>query len=264
MFETIVVSLLLGLVSGGLAGLFGLGGGVIIVPVLVSLFSTQSSMPEEQQMIFAVATSLATIIFTAFSSALAHQRKKNILWPKVKRLAPGIFLGAILGSIIAEQMNNDYLRLFFIIYLFYSGINMALQLNTSAIVTQKKAWLDYIAGGIIGLLSAILGIGGGSLTVPFLTNTQTPMKNAVAISSACGLPIACSATVSYIILGLSQPNLPNWSLGYVYLPAFFGIVCCSVLTAPLGAKLATKLPAQKLKRYFSLMLFIIAIKMLAS
>jgi uncharacterized membrane protein YfcA len=260
MLAIISISLLLGLVSGGLAGLFGLGGGLIIVPVLMSLFSAKNIMPEEQQMIFAIATSLATIILTALSSTIMHQRQKTILWFKVKRFVPGIFLGAILGTIIADKINNNYLHLFFVFYLVYSAIKMAFQLKVPNIRTEKKIALDYIAGIIIGVLSSILGIGGGSLTVPYLTSTKIPIKNAVAISSACGFPIACSATASYIFLGLKQPNLPEWSLGYVYLPAFFGIICCSILTAPLGAKLALKLPAKKLKRYFSIILLMIALK----
>ncbi len=262
MLDIIIVSLALGIISGILSGLFGLGGGLIIVPVLLTLFSRQPFIPPEQQMIFAIATSLATIIFTSIASIVAHQQQKSILWFKVKRLLPGILIGAILGTFIADKINSDSLRLFFISYLIYSALKMALQLKITPMFIQQHKWMDYIAGAVIGIFSSILGIGGGSLTVPYLTSTQTPMKNAVAISCTCGLPIACTATASYIFLGLTQANLPPWSVGYVYLPAFLGIICCSVFTAPIGAKFANKLPAEKLKRYFALILFVIAAKML--
>jgi len=265
MLEIVGASLILGTFSGLLAGLFGIGGGLIIVPILVSLFSIQQIIMPEQQMIFAIATSLATIIFTASSSVFAHHRQGNVLWAKVARLTPGIILGAALGAMIADEISADNLRFIFIAYLTYVAFKMALQLKPrEGLVKKNIKSLDYAAGGGIGLLSSILGIGGGTLTVPFLVTCQIPMKNAVAISSACGLPIAFAATVSYIFLGLQQPQLPVWSLGYIYLPAFSGIVICSVLTAPLGAKLASKLPATKLKRYFSIMLFIMAVKMFFS
>ncbi|MDQ7090917.1 MAG: sulfite exporter TauE/SafE family protein [Methylococcales bacterium] len=263
MWEIFSISLLLGALSGVLAGLFGIGGGLVIVPILMMLFSMQAIIPIEQQMLFAIATSLATIVFTASSSVLAHHRQGNVLWSKVARLTPGIIIGAIIGAVIAHKISGDDLRFIFIAYLSYTALKMAFKTSSKAteIVKQKKS-LDYIASGGIGFLSSILGIGGGSLTVPYLVACQVPIKNAVAISSACGLPIALAATLSYIFLGLQQPNLPEWSLGYIYLPAFFGIVLCSILTAPLGAKLATQLPAVKLKRYFSIMLFIMALKMI--
>ncbi len=262
MLEIMGASLILGALSGLLAGLFGIGGGLVIVPVLVSLFSIQHTMIPEQQMIFAIATSLATIIFTAISSVLAHHRQGNILWVKVVRLTPGIIFGAILGAIIADKINSDNLRFIFISYLIYVSLQMALSKKYHFGLIKNIKSLDYVAGMGIGLLSSILGIGGGTLTVPFLVTCQVPMKNAVAISSASGLPIAFAATISYIILGLQQPQLPEWSLGYIYLPAFLGIILSSVLTAPIGAKLANKLPAIKLKRYFSIMLFIMAAKMI--
>lgn len=264
MFEIVGASLILGAFSGLLAGLFGIGGGLIIVPILVSLFSIQQIMIPEQQMIFAIATSLATIIFTGASSVFAHHRQGNVLWGKVARLTPGIILGAALGAIIADKISADNLRFIFITYLTFVAFKMALQFKPRESAVRNIKLVDYAAGGGIGFLSSILGIGGGTLTVPFLITCQIPIKNAVAISSACGLPIAFAATISYIFLGLQQPQLPAWSLGYIYLPAFSGIVICSVLTAPLGAKLASQLPAIKLKRYFSIMLFIMAAKMFFS
>lgn len=262
MLELFLLSLLLGAIAGFLAGLFGLGGGVLIVPVLLWLFSAQA-FPHESIMLMAIATSLATIIFTSISSMLAHQKLGAIKWHRVFRLSPGILFGAGAGAIVADYIATEFLTWFFIGYLFYVGLRMALQ-QSSKRNEKIHDKLDYIAGIWIGFLSSLLGIGGGSLTVPYLVARQVPMKNAVAISSACGLPIAVAAVAVYIVLGWDKADMPEWSFGYVYLPAMLGIIICSILTAPLGAKLANKLPAQKLKRFFSVVIFFIAIKMILS
>lgn len=260
MVELFLFSMLLGLIAGLLAGLFGLGGGVVIVPALVWLFSTHN-FPNELVMISAVATSLATIVFTSLSSALAHNKLGTIQWGSVLRLSPGVLFGAGVGAIIADYIEADILKILFIIYLIYTGIRMILPQKLDEGKRNSRQWLDYWAGNFIGILSSILGIGGGSLTVPYLLSRQLPMKNAVAVSSVCGLPIALSGVTVYIILGWDDGALPDWSLGYVHFPALAGIVLCSVLTAPVGAKLANKIPAKKLKRYFSVVLFLIALKM---
>ncbi len=262
MVELFLFSMLLGLIAGLLAGLFGLGGGVVIVPALVWLFSVHN-FPSELLMIMAVATSLATIIFTSISSVLTHNKLGNIQWRTVLRLSPGILLGAGIGAIVADYIDADNLKWFFVSYLIYVGIRMALPGKVASKTKKTKQWVDYWAGNAIGFLSSILGIGGGTLTVPYLIARQLPMKNAVAVSSACGLPIAVSGTIVYSVLGGDNAILSEWSLGYVYLPALSGIIICSIVTAPIGAKLAKKLPAKKLKRYFSIVLFLIAFKMIA-
>ena len=260
MLELFLLSMLIGAVAGLLAGLFGLGGGVVIVPALYGLFSVQQ-FPKESIMIMAVATSLATIILTSVSSVMAHNKLGTITWDTVFRLTPGILFGAGMGAVLANLLIDEMLKWFFISYLIYVGIRMATQANSMG-NNKTNNWLDYLVGNGIGFLSSILGIGGGTLTVPYLVGRQVPMKNAVAVSSACGLPIALSGTVIYAWLGWNNTFLPEWSLGYVYLPALAGIVICSIFTAPIGAKLAYRLPAKKLKRYFSILIFLIAIKMI--
>ena len=262
MLELFLLSMLLGVAAGLLAGLFGLGGGVLIVPALVWLFSSQQ-FPNELIMIMAVATSLATIIITSISSLITHHKFQTILWDRVFRLSPGILFGAGIGAIVADLIVADMLRWFFISYLFYVGLRMGLQTNYQH--QRKKSYkrLDYLVGNGIGFISSILGIGGGTLTVPYLVNRQIPMKNAVAVSSACGLAIAISGTTVYAWRGWDKILLPEWSFGYIYLPAFTGIIVCSIVTAPIGAKLANKLPAQKLKRSFSAVIFLIAFKMMS-
>lgn len=261
MIEVFSVSILLGIVSGLLAGLFGIGGGLIIVPVLVILF-TAKGFPEEQEMLMAVATSLATIILTAIASVWAHHRLGSVVWAKVFRLSPGIIIGAVVGAVIAKHLSADNLRCILAIFLSYVAMQMALQVKPKPDRIKQSRALDFLVANMIGLLSSIVGIGGGTLTVPYLVHGQMPMRNAVAVASACGLPIAVAGTVSYTLLGWNVLHLPEWSLGYVYLPAFLGTGLSSIVTAPIGAKLVHKLPAAKLKRYFSLLLFVMAAKLM--
>lgn len=162
---------------------------------------------------------------------------------------------------MTEYLGVQLLRMFFIAYLTYTGLNMALPKRRQNTPQTGQPYWDYPIGFLIGSISALLGIGGGTMTVPYLVNSGQIMRNAVATSSACALPIALSGAISYILLGWQENHLPNGSLGYIYLPAFFGVVASSMLTAPLGAKLAHRLPAQQLKRYFALVLLLIALKM---
>ncbi len=252
---------LLGTVTGILAGLFGIGGGLVIVPVLVMLF-TSYGFPVEIVMIMAVASSLATIILTAVSSVIAHHRLGSVVWAKVFSMTPAIMLGTAVGAVLAKQISADALRLILVVFLLYVGIQMALQIKPKAGDVKQSKLLDACAGVVIGTVSAIVGIGGGTLTVPYVVHGQLLMRQAVAIASACGLPIAIVGTISYGLLGWHDARLPAWSLGYVYLPAFFGVSVSSIFTAPIGAKLAHRLPAATLKRYFSVLLFIMAAKLL--
>lgn len=257
-----LASLLLGAMAGISAGLFGLGGGVIIVPILAWMLTLQA-IPEQLVMIMAVATSLASIMFTSLSSIFAHHQRGYVLWDKVGYLSLGIVMGVTAGTLIAEHITTEHLRVIFALFLFFIALQILLQIAPAISELAKETpVLDYIVGILIGAVSAILGTGGGTLTVPYLVRNRIPMKNAVAISSACGFPIAFTATISYALLGMKHEGLPEWSLGYIYLPAFLGITLCSIFTAPIGAKLAHILPAEKLKRYFALVLFLMAVKML--
>jgi len=261
MVEVFLLSMLTGALGGFLAGLFGIGGGLVLVPMLAILFTAQN-FPADIVMVMAVATSLATIVITSISSIIAHHRLGSILWGKVFRLAPGIMLGASAGAVTADFISADGLRYIFVAFLFYVGVQMALQITPATAELRQSLKLDFAAATAIGVFSALLGIGGGTLMVPYLVGCQYPIRSAVGISSACGLPIALAGTLSYAVLGWSQAGLPSGSLGYVYMPAFIGIVLCSVVTAPLGAKLAFILPAQQLKRYFSVLIFLMAFKLI--
>lgn len=260
MVEIVLLSMLTGVIAGMLAGLFGIGGGLVIVPALVAIFKYQQ-FPTESIMLMALGTSLATIIFTAWVSATTHHRLGAVLWSSVFRLAPGITLGTVVGSYFAGQLSTETLKWLFCGFLLWVALQMAMAIKPRMRQSRHPKWLDGLAGLGIGFISALVGIGGGTLTVPYLVNGGTPIKNAVATSSACGFPIALVGTASYVLLGWEVIDLPLWSLGYVYLPAFFGVVFFSILTAPLGAKLAHALPTQKLKGYFSLLLVLVAVKM---
>lgn len=259
--EVLAFCLLLGAIAGILAGLFGIGGGMVLVPFLVWLYSSLD-FDGGLVMIMAVATSLATIIVTSVSSVVAHHRLGAVNWDTVARLAPGILLGSALGSLIADSLPADVLRTVFALFMFYVAFQMAFQLKPDQGTIRPSGALLAGAGSIIGAVSSTLGIGGGTLTVPFLVSCNYSMRNAIGNSSACGLPIAISGTVTYVVLGWGKAHLPEWSVGYIYLPAFFGIITCSILFAPMGAKLAHRLPTQRLKRFFALVALIVALKML--
>ncbi len=254
-------SLLLGAITGLLAGLFGIGGGIIIVPILAWLFEDYG-FPQEKVMLLAIATSLATIIPTSIASSLAHHRRQNLILKVVKKLLPGIVAGSFVMTIIAAQLSTILLRNIFILYLLYVATTLFLQKKPVVSVENPLPGIDIIAGLIIGALSTLLGIGGGTLTVPYLLGRNLEMKNAVAASSACGLPIALTGSLGYILVGWGQPDLPSYTSGYIYWPAFSGIALSSVFTASVGAKIASHLPAQHLKRYFAVLLYLIAAKML--
>jgi len=249
----VVLYLILGAAAGLIAGLFGVGGGLIIVPALVFSFTFQSISPAVLTQL-AIGTSLATIIFTSISSIKTHHGKGAIDWSLVKRLTFGIVIGAILGSIFADYLPGETLQMIIGIYALTVAVQMGFDLKPKAEHDLPKGAGLSVAGGVIGAISALFGIGGGSLTVPYLSWCRVEMRNAVATSSACGLPIAVAGVCSYIVTGWNNPDLPEYSLGYIYLPAFFGIIITSTVFAKQGAKLAHSLPSHILKRYFALLL----------
>lgn len=260
--EIFLASLILGGLAGISAGLFGIGGGVLIVPFLTWLFELKHFNPE-QILLLAVATSLATALPTSVSSLRTHHKLNNIVWHRAFRLMPSLLLAAMSGAVLAEHISADLLRWFFITYLIYTSLHMALPSRTLPQNAKPRLYLDYPMGFLIGAISAILGIGGGAMTVPYLVGGGLQIKNAVATSSACALPIAFSAAASYIYLGWHAQALPEGSFGYIYLPAFLGICATSIFTAPIGARLAHRLPAKQLKRYFALLLLLMAFKMVS-
>jgi len=256
---TIIMYLVLGAAAGMIAGLFGVGGGLIIVPALVFAFSFQELSPDILTQM-AIGTSLSTIIFTSLSAVKTHHSKGAIDWPLVKRLSFGIIIGAVFGSLLADSLPGETLQLIIGVYAFIVAIQMGFGLKPKAEHELPKGAGLSVAGSIIGSVSALFGIGGGSITVPYLSWCSIEMRKAVATSSACGLPIAVAGCASYIATGWGNSELPEYTLGYIYLPAFFGIILTSTVFAKQGARLAHALPSHILRRYFALLLLAVSIK----
>lgn len=262
MLELFISYIALGVIAGFVAGLLGVGGGLIIVPALILIFEA-NDFTSQAIVHIAIGTSLATIIFTSLSSIYAHHfTHKAVRWDIVKQLTPGIIIGALLGALIADFISAKSLQRFFGLFELFVATQMALNIKPHASRSLSGFGGMFVAGSGIGTISSIVGIGGGTLTVPFLAWCNIKMQQAVATSSACGLPIAIAGCVGYVLTGWNEVSLPEYTFGYVYGPAFISIVISSMLFAPVGAWLAHRLSAAKLKRAFSLVLFILGIKMI--
>jgi uncharacterized membrane protein YfcA len=253
--------LLLGACAGVLAGLFGVGGGIIIVPVLVFSFTLQG-FDASILTHLAVGTSLATIIFTSINAIREHHRKGAVRWPIFAWMTLGILIGAAFGALTAKSIAGPHLQKIIGIFALVIAAQMAFELKPKASRTVPGKPGLTLAGVVIGWASAIFGIGGGSLTVPFLSWRSVPMQQAVATSSACGLPIALASALSFMVLGWQNPHLPAHSLGFVYLPAVLGIALTSMFFARFGARLAHKLSPRLLKRLFAALLFCVGLNFL--
>lgn len=262
-FETIILYSLLGGFVGVAAGLLGIGGGGIIVPSLTAIFLMQG-MPIEMVVHVALGTSMATIIITSISSLRAHNKKEAVLWDVVKMMAPGIIIGTFLATFIVSYMSAFFLALFFSIFMGYVSLQMFLNRKPKPSRKLIAAKGQFFSGTFIGAISAMVSIGGGSLSVPYLIWQNVEIKKAIGTSAAIGFPIAVSGTLGYIINGWEQGSLENYMLGYISLPAFFFIAFFSYLTAPIGVKLAHTLPVTVVKKIFALLLLFLSLKMLTS
>ena len=249
-----------GFVAGILAGLLGIGGGLVIVPILVYTFTLQGIDPA-LIMHIALATSMASIMFTSVSSFMAHHRRGAVRWDIVKKIVFGILTGTFLGTCLASAMSTTFLKGFFVVFLYAVALQLLLDKKPKAARELPGTLGIFTVGNIIGVVSSLVGIGGGSLSVPFMLWCNVVIHSAIGTSAAIGLPIAVAGTAGYVINGLNTPNLPEYSIGYVYLPALAGIAAMSILTAPLGVKLAHSLPVPALKKVFALLLLVVATKM---
>lgn len=256
-----IIYLVLGGFAGVMAGLFGVGGGMIIVPVLVYSFALQGFALEVLTHM-AVGTSLATIAFTSINSVRAHNKVGAVRWSLFLWMALGIVFGSILGALTASILSGPVLQKIIGVFAICVAIQMAFELRPKAALSEPDKPSLVVAGGVVGWASTIFGIGGGSLTVPFLVWRSLPMQQAVATSAACGMPIAVAGAVSFMWTGWSTEALPDWSLGYVYLPAVIGIAATSVFFAGYGARLAHRLSQRLLKRLFALLLVSVGINFL--
>ncbi len=261
---TIVITYLAaGTVAGILAGLLGIGGGLVIVPMLVLCFALQG-IPHEFTMHLALGTSMASIVFTSVSSFMAHHKRGAVNWDVVRRITPGIIVGTLLGTYVAAAMTTNYLKIFFVVFLYYVAIQMLADRKPKPSRELPGYGGMFGVGNVIGIVSSLVGIGGGTLSVPFMVWCNMTLHNAIGTSAAIGFPIAVSGTIGYIVNGMRAAGLPEYSLGYIYIPALVGLVSASVFTAPLGVRLAHSLPVSRLKKIFAVLLFLVGTRMLFS
>ena len=244
-----------------LAGLLGVGGGLVIVPLLLISFARQG-LPAASLMHLALGTSMASIVFTSISSLRAHDRRGAVDWTIVRRITPGILAGTFFGTWVASRLSSTFLKWFFVVFLYLVAVQMLLDRKPRPSREIPATAGTNAVGGVIGVISSLVGIGGGSLSVPFMVWCNVPVHRAIGTSAAIGLPIALAGSAGYVINGLAAHDLPTHTLGYVSLPALAGIVVASVSTAPLGARLAHSLPVPKLKRVFALLLLAMGTRLL--
>ncbi|MES9980911.1 MAG: sulfite exporter TauE/SafE family protein [Candidatus Thiodiazotropha sp. 6PLUC5] len=251
--------LVAGALAGTAAGLLGIGGGVIIVPVLSLVFEAEGVAPEIIIKV-AVGTSLATIAVTAISSIWAHHRRGAVRWSLVRTMTPGVVIGSLFGAWLADIIPGYWLTLGFIAFLTLVSLQMAIGPVSSGRDLPGPRALQGVSA-TVGCMSALMGIGGGALHVPYLSWRGVAVKQAIATAAAIGFPLALASTAGFIVTGLDETELPLHSIGYINLPAFSGVVAASFLFAPLGARLAHQLPEQLIKRLFALFLFVLALRM---
>ena len=252
---TLVLELaLLGLCTGFLAGLLGLGGGMLMVPIL-TIILTARAYPAEHTVKMAVATSLATICFTSLSSVRAHHLRGAVLWPVAIVLAPGILVGAFAGSQLASALPARTLSLLFALFVTFSATQMLLNRKPAPTRTLPGRLGMFAAGNAIGILSSLVGAGGAFISVPFMTWCNVRIHNAVATSAALGFPIALAGTLGYLLAGWNLPQMPPGAIGYLYWPGLLVLSIASMCTAPLGARVAHNMDIAPLKRAFAVVLY---------
>ena len=253
----------IGAAVGFLAGLLGVGGGMVMVPVLVFAF-TAKSFPAHHLMHLSLATAMATIPFTSASSVRAHHARGGVDWQVVLGMLPGLAVGALLGALIAGAIPSKPLAVFFTVFIFYASINMFLNVRPKASRQLPGRVGLGLTGGLISFLASFVAAGAAFMTIPFMTWCNVPLKRAIGTAAALGFPLALASTAGYVYAGWRAPGLPAGTLGFVYLPALVPVVAASVLTAPIGARVSHWLPVQRLRLVFGLLLLGLALRMLSA
>lgn len=249
--------LAIGVVAGVAAGMLGIGGGLIIVAPLAALYRYQG-FSEDILMQLAVGTSLTTIIFTAVSSARAHHRRGAVLWPILKHFIPGVLVGCAIGALIADRVSSRDLEIFVGTFAGIAGLRMLLNRNPPPDRGLPGSAVLFSVAVVIGMVSTLVGIGGGLMTVPFLVWRSVPVRHAIGTSSALGFPIAVFGAVGMMAVGYGHPGLPGHAIGYVYWPGVLTIAAATVTFAPLGAHLVHVLPIRVVTVVFAFLLFVVS------
>jgi len=251
----------LGAIVGFLAGLLGIGGGLIMVPALVYILPF-FDITHGAIMPIALATSLATIVITAASASLAHKKNNNIPSQLAKILSVFVASGALLGAFIADSLSAKTLTYIFSVAVILLAVYMLRSMHKSTLHDLPSNNVLRMIGLFTGILASLMGISGGAILIPTLTYFGVKMRQAIGVATLCGMTIALFGSIGYIITGLQQDHLPSWSLGYIYLPALLGLVMSSSFFARYGVKFAAQLPVQTLKKFFAIFLIIVALKMM--
>jgi uncharacterized protein len=253
----------IGAAVGFFAGLLGIGGGAIMVPLLVMVFEAQG-LPKAQLMHLAVASGMASILFTSVSSMRAHAVRGSVRWDLALALTPGILIGGLLGSSLTAWISTQVFATLFTVVVFFAATNILIDRKPKPSRQLPGAMGAALAGFVISFVSSLAALGGAFLTIPFALYCNVPMLQAIGTSAIVGFPIALAGSIGFIVAGWGKSGLPPHSIGYVYLPAVLGMTLASVLTAPLGAATAHRLPTKRLKQVFALLLYGLATKMLVS
>ena len=251
----------IGAIVGFAAGLLGIGGGVVMVPLLVLVF-TAHQMPAAHVLHLALGTALAAMVFTSLSSMRAHHAHGAVDWKIARAMSPGILVGSFGAALLAGLIPTRPLAVLFTALVFYAATQILLDLKPSTMRELPGLAGIFAAGTVIGAISSLLAAGGAFMTIPFLAWCRVPLRRAIGTAAANGLPIAIAGTAGYVLHGMRVPDLPAPSLGYVYLPALALVVTTSMVAAPLGARLAHRLPIKQLRTLFALLLYVFAIRML--
>ena len=255
--QLIVELLVIGLCTGFLAGLLGIGGGMLMVPFLTFIL-TAKGFPADYTVKMAVATSLATICLTSLSSVRAHHKRGAVLWPIVRLLTPGILLGSLVGAQFAAALPGKLLGILFAIFVAFSATQMFIDRKPKPSRTLPGRVGTFSMGWLIGMLSSLVGAGGAFVSVPFMTWCNIKIHDAVGTSSALGFPIALAGTLGYIWAGQNLPAMPPGTFGFLYLPGLVVISIASICTAPLGARTAHRMDIRPLKKVFASILYVLA------
>lgn len=251
---------LVGAVVGFLAGMLGVGGGLMIVPTLGFIFAAKG-FPPQYVLHMALGTGIAVMLFTSAASTYGHQQHGAVRWDVLRHAVPGIILGTLAGSLLASHLNTRWLTLAFTGFVYFVAIRTLITPKPVATRTLPGRGGLFVAGAVVGALSSIAAIGGAALTVPYMVRCNVDMRHAIGTSAAIGFPIALAATSAYIATGWSAP-LPQYSVGFVYLPALAGVALGTMLTAPLGARVSHRTPTARLRKIFVAVLLVLATRTL--
>jgi uncharacterized membrane protein YfcA len=254
--------LFVGAIAGYLAGMFGIGGGIILMPALLFVFDARH-FPAEHTLHLALGTSMAAILFTSMSSMRKHHQHGAVNWRVVRHITPGILLGTAIGAVFATSISPHYLGIFFALFVYFVAAQILIDVRPQASRQLPGAAGMTLTGIFTGWLSSLVSIGGGTVVVPFLVWCNVSLRHAIGTSAAIGFPVAVGGTIGYVVSGMKVDTLPAYSLGYVYLPALFWVALGSMTTAPFGAKATHSMRTETLRKFFALLLLALATKLLS-